>query len=725
ACPTLFVLPSSAILRPRDLDMPKCILLVLRLLLVCWVAVDSSFLLSFIFSSNLPSLKPTLVGLLVVPPGLSLALSALWATFWVSTRRVRYSSPWLRALFLGGSLHLDVAWVTRLAAAASWSNHGGTCSGALRSWFRSHDFTSVRPWVWRHPVASVEVDLSVRPGPKMLAWCFVKTSYVWWHRASVAFALRCPMFGLVELLAAQQPDGKGKQDKEKSDQLVPPTVPDPPSPDDPEALTPERAAKEDARPVNRSQFPLLKDQSFWLAAVGILIRTRILKPQFRIFADQTLQRVLANEKEMLVRAAVFGTQRNPLLWPAHVGASLLRKSVVADTIETSPLLPESQRAWSCPLCNHGLPELPTQARVLDSTKWLIGGDFNETPNDSQFAELVRSLNDFWVHFWQDHARSVPDLASRTSSLLAGARVPETPVNIRCPTGIELQARAQSGSGAAGPDGWLLLVCWVAVDSSFPLSFVFSNSLPSPKLTMVGLLVVPPGLSLALSGLPFGSQLAVSGTPVRGCVLFSWEVACTWMSPGSLAWWLRSFVLAFGLVILPGLIMVGLVPALCVPGSVLTISRPSVLGSGAIPSPLSKSTFLFVPVPKCWSLLSVLLNTMFGKAGGLGFGKNILNVAGMRSSPFLSLIKLFLLCFFGYQEHSFVDLVQSRRCHGRIGCHVQSGNLLSHSFVVSFFCLPVGVRGHWILGAHRLGVSVLKVRCWLAKCQDSIWNTKEP
>ena len=167
---------------------------------------------------------------------------------------------------------------------------------------------------------------------------------------------------------------------------------------------------------------------------------------------------------------------------------------------------------------------------------------------------------------------------------------------------------------------LLLVCWVAVDSSFLLSFVFSSSLPSLKPTLVGLLVVPPGLSLALSGLPFGSQLAVSGTPVRGCVLFSWEVACTWMSPGSLAWWLRSFVLAFGLVILPGLIMVGLVPALCVPGSVLTISRPSVLGSGAIPSPLSKSTFLFVPVPKCWSLLSVLLNTMFGKAGGLRFGK---------------------------------------------------------------------------------------------------------
>ena len=114
-----------------------------------------------------------------------------------------------------------------------------------------------------------------------------------------------------------------------------------------------------------------------------------------------------------------------------------------------------------------------------------------------------------------------------------------------------------------------------------------------------------------------------------------------MSLGSLAWWLRSFVLASGLVTLPGLIMVGLVPALCVPGSVLTISRPSVL-NGVILLLLSRSTFLFVLVPKCWSLLSVLLNTMFGKAGGLGFGKNILNVAGMRSSPFLSLIKLFLL-----------------------------------------------------------------------------------
>ena len=83
------------------------------------------------------------------------AAKTLWSAFWVSAHRVRCSSPWLRALFLGGNLHLDVVWVTRLVAAVlcdrfrsrppSWSNHGGACSGALRSWFQSRGFNLVRP----------------------------------------------------------------------------------------------------------------------------------------------------------------------------------------------------------------------------------------------------------------------------------------------------------------------------------------------------------------------------------------------------------------------------------------------------------------------------------------------------------------------------------------------------------------------------------------------------
>ena len=86
--------------------------------------MDSYFQPSFVISSSLPSLKPTTVGLLVVPPGLSLNLFGL---LFGSQLAVSGSSPWLHALFLRGSLHLDVTWVTRLVAAV------------LRARFRSCD----------------------------------------------------------------------------------------------------------------------------------------------------------------------------------------------------------------------------------------------------------------------------------------------------------------------------------------------------------------------------------------------------------------------------------------------------------------------------------------------------------------------------------------------------------------------------------------------------------
>ena len=98
----------------------------------------------------------------------------LWSCFWSSVRRCRYSSPWLRCLFLGGNLHLDVVWATRLLSAVFryhltkgsgpvWSRHSGTASNALRSWMKAKGFSEVRPWVWQHAFAAVTVDASLSP----------------------------------------------------------------------------------------------------------------------------------------------------------------------------------------------------------------------------------------------------------------------------------------------------------------------------------------------------------------------------------------------------------------------------------------------------------------------------------------------------------------------------------------------------------------------------------
>lgn len=98
---------------------------------------------------------------------------SLFTCFWVTSQRVRYSSPWLRALFLGGNSHLDIAWVTRLIAGVfryrlakgrppSWTLGLGTCAHSLRSWMKSRGFTVSGPWKWSHAVAGVTVDLSVQ-----------------------------------------------------------------------------------------------------------------------------------------------------------------------------------------------------------------------------------------------------------------------------------------------------------------------------------------------------------------------------------------------------------------------------------------------------------------------------------------------------------------------------------------------------------------------------------
>ena len=97
-------------------------------------------------------------------PNWGVSHSLFTATF-VAACRVRYSSPWLRALFLGGNLHLDVVWVTRLVAAVlrfrlrsgalpSWVGKRGSCAACLRRWMSDKGFVERRPWVWFHGVCS-------------------------------------------------------------------------------------------------------------------------------------------------------------------------------------------------------------------------------------------------------------------------------------------------------------------------------------------------------------------------------------------------------------------------------------------------------------------------------------------------------------------------------------------------------------------------------------------
>ena len=111
-------------------------------------------------------------GWLARAPSWSVSHSPFTATF-VAARRVRYSSPWLRALFLGGNLHLDVVWVTRLVAAVlrfrlrsgvlpSWEGGLGSCAACLRRWMSQKGFTILQPWIWWHEFAHVRVDLSSR-----------------------------------------------------------------------------------------------------------------------------------------------------------------------------------------------------------------------------------------------------------------------------------------------------------------------------------------------------------------------------------------------------------------------------------------------------------------------------------------------------------------------------------------------------------------------------------
>ena len=75
-----------------------------------WVALGSTF------PTSLPTVvcspSPRLVSVVLRVPLPSMRLNGCSRLSWKNSRRVRFSNPWLRAMLLGGNVHLDITWIT-------------------------------------------------------------------------------------------------------------------------------------------------------------------------------------------------------------------------------------------------------------------------------------------------------------------------------------------------------------------------------------------------------------------------------------------------------------------------------------------------------------------------------------------------------------------------------------------------------------------------------------
>ena len=89
--------------------------------------------------------------------------------------RVRYSSPWVRALVFGANVHLDCLWATRLVGALAkrsastpmpWSLLRGSPSAALHGWLLERGWKLLAPWRWQHECAGVALDLTTPVVPQ-------------------------------------------------------------------------------------------------------------------------------------------------------------------------------------------------------------------------------------------------------------------------------------------------------------------------------------------------------------------------------------------------------------------------------------------------------------------------------------------------------------------------------------------------------------------------------
>ena len=76
----------------------------------------------------------------------------------------------------------------------------------------------------------------------------------------------------------------------------------------------------------------------------------------------------------------------------EVPPATFRQERLPDKIETSPDFPQHERAWSCPLCSHGLPDLPTHTRNRAIREHCKNFHPEETPKTLSFKNRVGTVN---------------------------------------------------------------------------------------------------------------------------------------------------------------------------------------------------------------------------------------------------------------------------------------------------------------------------------------------
>ena len=106
-----------------------------------------------------------------------------------------------------------------------------------------------------------------------------------------------------------------------------------------------------------------------------------------------------------------------------------------------------------------------RARMLSSSshvsKWLRSKEWSMCnsiicPDGSvtqNWQEGASAILQYWNTFWSDLQAQIPAFTSRQAALLAGVPPPQQTVDLPFPTGLQLQAAAADGRGAAGPDNW--------------------------------------------------------------------------------------------------------------------------------------------------------------------------------------------------------------------------------------------------------------------------------